>query len=283
MTGDIIRIFSDLHYGDRASTLRSLPDLRPLFDGACRIILNGDTLDTRHGGDPGRTLAARGEVLDFFTRAAPPTTWITGNHDPDISDLHAVEVRDRRVYVTHGDILFEDLVPWGRDASILGQRVAVELAQLSDAQRESLDNLFLAYRRAAASVPQRHQSERNSFKYALGLAADTIWPPLKILQVLRAWREAPQRAADHLERHHLPARVIIMGHTHRLGVTRTPDGIHVINTGSFCPPCAGGVVDISHDHVQLRAVVRRGTGFGFGNTIAEFALAHFDRPETLKS
>jgi UDP-2,3-diacylglucosamine pyrophosphatase LpxH len=185
--------------------------------------------------------------------------------------------------VTHGDILFENLVPWSRDAATLGERVATELARLPAGEREVLENRFVAYRRAAASVPQRHQSERNPFKYVLGMAADTIWPPLRILQVLRAWRETPQRAAAHLRRHDLSARVFIMGHTHRLGVRRTPDGIHVINTGSFCPPCAGGVVDISADHVHLRAVVRRGGEFRLGDTIAEFALAHSDSTETLKA
>ena len=42
----LIRIFSDLHYGDRSSRLRRLDQLSPLLDGISRLILNGDTLDT---------------------------------------------------------------------------------------------------------------------------------------------------------------------------------------------------------------------------------------------
>ena len=282
VTRDVIRIFSDLHYGDRASNLRSLADLKPLFEGAAQIVLNGDTLDTRASRTPLATEAATKEAIKFFETHAPPTTWLTGNHDPTISDLHAVEFADRRVFVTHGDILFENLVPWGRDASVLSARVAAELARLSPAEREQLDERFVAYRRAAESIPQRHQSERNPLKYALGFASDTIWPPLRILHVLKAWKEAPARAASLLKRHNLPAKVFVMGHTHRLGVTHAPGGLLVINTGSFCPPCAGGVVDISSTHVLLRSVERRANEFRLGTTIAEFALARVADAETLK-
>src|SRR5688500_7990227 len=186
MSNTVIRIFSDLHYGDRASTLHSLPDLIPLFDGSPQIILNGDTLDTRPSRDPAATRALRDEVITFFANQAPPTTWLTGNHDPDISDLHGVELRDRRVYITHGDILFENLVPWGRDAALLSQQIGAEFARLSPSQRSRLDEQFAVVRRVAAAIPQRHQSERNSLKYALGFAADTIWPPSRILHVLKA-------------------------------------------------------------------------------------------------
>jgi predicted phosphodiesterase len=278
---DVIRIFSDLHYGDRASTLCSLADLRPLLDGTSQIVLNGDTLDTRSGPNPAATKEALNEVTEFFAKESHSTIWLTGNHDPDISDQHAVELRDRRVYVTHGDILFDNLVPWSRDAGLLGRRVAAELASLGHQERLQLRYQFVAARRAAASVPQRHQSERHPVKYAVGLAADTIWPPFRIFNVLKAWRETPLRAAALLKRHELPARVFVMGHTHRRGITHTRDNICVINTGSFCPPCAGAVVDVAADQVRLRSVVRQAGEFRLGDTIAEFALAHATSAQTI--
>ena len=277
----MIRIFSDLHYGDRATALKTLTSLTPLFEGASQIVLNGDTMDTRPSLDTRPTVQARQEVTAFFAKYAPPTTWLTGNHDPDISENHAMELADRRVFVTHGDILFENLVPWGRDAAILSERVAVELAQLSTHERDLLDCQLLAFRRAAAGVSQRHQSERNPLKYALGFAADTIWPPLRILRVLKAWRETPHRAVRLLQRHALPAKVLVMGHTHRLGAILTPSGTLVVNTGSFCPPTSGGVVDVSENHLVLRRVHRKGTEFRFGETLAEFALARVSDAETL--
>jgi len=270
---EITRIFSDLHYGDRASALHSLPALAPLFDGAAQIILNGDTLDTRPSRNPAGTLGLRAEVAEFFQRHGPPATFLTGNHDPDISDAHALELVERSIYVTHGDILFENLVPWGRDAALLRERVAGELAALSPDARERLEDRFSAYRRAAASIPQRHQSERHPVKYALGFAADTIWPPLRVLHVLKAWRETPARAAALLNRHKLPAKFFVMGHTHRLGFKSAPTGLVVINTGSFCPPCDGAVVDVTENRLVLRQIERRSGEYRIGTTLTEFALA----------
>ena len=281
MSRGVTRIFSDLHYGDRASTLRDLSDLRPLLEGASHIVLNGDTTDTRPSREPAETAALHAQVKHFFATQAPSATWLTGNHDPDISHQHTVELSDRRVYATHGDILFENLVPWGRDAAELTRLIKLELDRLPRGQRGELTERFAAMRRAAAQVPQRHQSEKNPFKYAVGFVADTVWPPLRILEVLKAWRETPTRAANFVRQYQLPARVFVMGHTHRRGVTRTAEGLIVINTGSFAPPCVSGVVDVSADHVSLRAVVRKGTEFRLADTIAEFALAHIPSAETL--
>ncbi|MEO6005987.1 MAG: metallophosphoesterase [Opitutus sp.] len=279
----MIRIFSDLHYADRASSLNALPALQPLFEGATEIVLNGDTLDTRPSRYPENTAAAKVEVNEFFRRNAPPTTWITGNHDPDISDLHVIELAERRVFVTHGDVLFHNLVPWSRDATLLARRVNEELATFPPGDRNRLETRFIAIKRAAASIPQRHQAERNALKYAVSFARDTIWPPLRILRVLAAWREAPDRAAALLNQYHFPAKVFVMGHTHRLGVTRTTGGIVVINTGSFSPPSGAGVVDVTPDRVALRSIERHGNEFRLGPTVEEFALARIPDPETLNA
>src|SRR5690349_13660747 len=107
------RIFSDLHFGDRASRLRSLREIAPLLEGPARIVVNGDALDTRAGPHPERTAALRVEVLDFFNRHSPPAELLTGNHDNDISPLHTLELADGKIFVTHGDVLTEDIVPWG--------------------------------------------------------------------------------------------------------------------------------------------------------------------------
>jgi len=269
----VIRIFSDLHYGDRASAWTTLDRLRPLFEGADHIVLNGDTVDTRPSHHPEVAANAIREVREFFAENTPLVTWLTGNHDPDISQEHTLELAEREIFVTHGDILFENLVPWGRDAKILGARIMAELAALPPSQRHNLPERFRAIRRVAATIPQRHQAEKHLLKYAWGFVADTVWPPTRVLNVLKAWRETPDRAAGFLKQHGIPARLFIMGHTHRLGVAQTSDGTKVINTGSLCPPGDAGVVDISGNRVCLRWVSKRGGEFRLGETIAEFALA----------
>ncbi|HWA84774.1 MAG TPA: metallophosphoesterase [Opitutus sp.] len=273
MTRPITRIFSDLHYGDRASKLTRLAALAPLIDGADRIILNGDTLDTRPSRDPAATAVLRAEVADFFGRLAAPVTFIPGNHDPDISSQHRLEFADGLVFVTHGDALFESLVPWGRDAAIARARIAAELAALPPDSRDHLDARLAAAHRAAAMIPQRHQSERHGLKHLLGFVADTVWPPWRMLLVLRAWRETPARAASFVRRHGLPARFFVMGHTHRLGFSRASGGFVVVNTGSFAPPGRAGFVDLTADRLTLRRIFARRGEFHPGPPIAEFALA----------
>ena len=269
----MIRIFSDLHYGDRASGWTSLKGLRPLFEGTESIVLNGDTIDTRPSREPEASASAVRAVREFFNTDAPTVTWLTGNHDPDISEGHLLELAQREILVTHGDILFENLVPWGRDARLLETRIQSELAALPLAQRQDLSHRFQAARRAAATIPQRHQAEKHPLKYALGFVADTVWPPTRVLKVLQAWRETPARADNFLKQYAYPARFFVMGHTHRLGITALPGGAILMNTGSLCPPGEAGVVDVSADRVCLRRVRKRGDEFRLGETIAEFALA----------
>ncbi|MSU71295.1 MAG: hypothetical protein EXS43_02985 [Opitutus sp.] len=66
MSSEITRILSDIHFGDRASRVHRLAQLRPLLHGVAQLVLNGDTLDTRPGPAPHRTVELQTEVLDFF-------------------------------------------------------------------------------------------------------------------------------------------------------------------------------------------------------------------------
>lgn len=271
--GEVTRIISDIHYGDHASRVRRLAQLRPLLDGVTRLVLNGDTLDTRPALDPAHTNACRAEVIDFFPRTVQDVTFLTGNHDADFSPEHSLDLARGEVFVIHGDILFDNLVPWGRDARLLGRRVAEELRALAPSARENLDARLAIWRRVAASIPQRHQSERNPLKYALYFAADTVWPPLRFFEILRAWRVEPERAAKLVRRYRPAAGFILTGHTHRPGFWRMPDGVVVINTGSFCPPLGGYAVDLTAASLTIRRVDRRGDEFHPGEAVAEFPLA----------
>lgn len=272
MASDVTRILSDLHYGDRASRITTLSMLRPLFEGVSRLVLNGDTIDTRPSATPAQTQALREEVEAFLRASAPPTTILTGNHDPDLSPLHTLDLGEGRVFVTHGDILFEDLVPWGQDSPMIRQRLNDELAKLPPAHREDLDARLAVYRQVAASIAQRHQSERNAFKYAVSFVRDTVWPPLRIFQVLRAWRRAPGLAAALTRRYRPRAGFIVTGHIHRPGIWREPNGVVFINTGAFCPPLGACAVDVRPDRLVVRNVDLARGEFQLGATRGEFAL-----------
>jgi predicted phosphodiesterase len=270
--GPLIRIFSDVHYGDRSSRVRRLAQLRPLLDGVTHVVFNGDTLDTRPSPRPEYTVQLLAELRAWITRSGLPTTLLTGNHDPEISPDHTLELAAARVFVTHGDVIFDNIVPWGRDAATISKLLTAGLAHLPPFARDRLEDRMALWRRVCAQIPQRHQSEPHGLKYALHFAADTVWPPLRIFRILHAWHHAPALAAALTRRHRPQAKFVILGHTHRPGVWRTRSDVIVINTGSFCPPVGGHCVDVTPDRVIVRRIAARGGEFSPGASVAEFAL-----------
>lgn len=273
MPADFIRILSDVHFGDHASRVTRLNQLRPLLDGVSSLVLNGDTLDTRPGPNPAHTAECRADVTAFFCREVPTTTYLTGNHDADVSPHHRLDLAHGDVFVTHGDVFFDDIVPWSHDAHFIRQRLAEEFERLPRDHRDSLDHRLAVFRRVAIAIPQRHQSERNKLKYALHYLADTVWPPLRLLRVFRAWKQAPFTAASFSRQHRPQARFAISGHTHRPGIWSPPGGPKIINTGSFCPPLGGLSVDLTPTRLIVRQIEGRRGEFRPGDTVAEFPLA----------
>ncbi|HWA11317.1 MAG TPA: metallophosphoesterase [Opitutaceae bacterium] len=272
MASPLTRIFSDIHYGDRSSRVRSITQLSPLFRGVGTVVLNGDTLDTRHGPYPERTAALREEATGFFASAGPKVVLMTGNHDPDLSDLHAQTLGAGKVFVTHGDVLFETIVPWGRDVPLIRRLVEEERARYAGPDADSLEGRLKIFRRACARIPQRHQVETNRWKHLLSYSADTLWPK-SLWRVFWAWWVAPERAAALARMHRPAARFVLMGHTHRPGVWTTRDGRIVVNTGSFTRPLGAFAVDLTDVQLTVRRVEKRDGEFHPGRTLAEFALA----------
>jgi predicted phosphodiesterase len=268
----LTRVLSDVHYADRSSRIRSLEQLRPLFEGATAMVFNGDTLDTRPSDHPAQTARARKEVMDFLGSTGIPCTLLTGNHDPDLSDDHSLEFARGQVLVTHGDVLFDNIVPWSKFAPMIRTKVIAALAALPEGDSSQFEGRLKAFRTVSASLPQTHQMEKDPIKYAIRLAGDTVWPPHRALQMIKAWNEAPGRAAALARRHRPKARFIMIGHTHRPGVWKTPAGVVVINTGSFCKPFGAMTADITPDAVRVYRLVKKKDQFHRGAAVAEFPL-----------
>ena len=283
MAAGVLRILSDLHLGDRGCRVRRLPQLAPLFSGADALVLNGDSLDTRSApadlpaavlaGTNAANAARRAEFLDFLARHAPPGTLLTGNHDPDISTQHALDLARGRIFVTHGDVFFDDIMPWSRDVAAIRAHLVREFAALAPAERAQLAPRLAVFRRVCALVPQRrHHVECHPLRYAAGVLGDIAWPA-RTFAVLRAWRETPVRAATLMRAHRPEARFLVMGHTHRPGVVRAPGGLIVINTGSFCAPARPCAVDVTAEQLTVRRIVARRGAFHPGDPLSTFALA----------
>ena len=276
MASELIRIVSDVHFGDRASRVRRFAQLRPLTGETDRLVFNGDTLDTRPGPRPAHTATCADEVRAFAGSSAAPITFLTGNHDPDFSNEHWLELAGGDVLVLHGDVLFDEIVPWGRDAEHIRKKIAAATGQPTppSLERMPLHERIAIWRTIARSVAQRHQSERNPLKYALHFAVDTVWPPNRFLRIFRAWREEPSRATTLVRCHRPKAKYVILGHTHRPSIRQRPGGPVVINTGSFCPPLGGYAVELAHGLLRVRQVDYKADEFRAGRTVAEFPLAN---------
>lgn len=246
-----------------------------MADGVATLVFNGDTLDTRPGPYPSHTAACLEQVRQFIATAQSTVTLLTGNHDPDVSDQHSLNVADGRVLVVHGDVLFEDMVPWGRDARFIRSQIAEALGPGASTRISHMpfERRMELWRHVARATRQRHQAEPNVMKYALRLALDTVWPPTRFFEIFGAWRREPLLAAELVRAHHPTARYVLVGHTHRPAIRSVEGGPTVINTGAFTAPFGGFVVDIDETTLRVKRVERRGGEFRPGALVAEFPLA----------
>ena len=272
MAVENIRILSDLHFGEPSSRVRWLPALCPLFAGADRIVFNGDSLDTRIRPDGQDAGESRRLFQEFIRGEAPRTCLLTGNHDADISTTHCLDLLGGTVFVTHGEILFSNLVPWGHDQPMLADYFQEELAALPPADREALEPRLAAGKRACARLPLPPGAFPRSGWDRLRHMACKFWPPSCAFAMVQAWRRLPTLAAEFTRQHRPGARFVIVGHTHLPGVWMR-QGVVVINTGSFSPPFGSYAVDVSPLQVVVRRVRRGPDSFSLGRIVASFALA----------
>lgn len=270
MSAPLIRIFSDLHYGDSESHIRSLDALAPLFVGVDRIVLNGDTLDTH--SDPDHS--TRSALRLFFARHPGRVTWLSGNHDPDIEDAIAeLLLLDGRVWITHGDVLFDDIAPWSSLRGEMLRRLAALYRDLPAGELARIETRLRLNRQACLGLVETHpRTHRDGVTRILRLI-HTVFPPHRLFAMLRAWRETPARARRLAREQRPRARLVVLGHTHHAGVWRERGGITVVNTGTFCTPFDPRFVELLGDRVRVVRIVRRGGEFHPGPVVAEFPLA----------
>jgi predicted phosphodiesterase len=267
-----VRILSDLHYGEEASQLRSLEQLAPLLDGPAAVLLNGDSIETRFLATRGRNNPAG--ALDafraFLAARAGHVLVLTGNHDPDLSDRHHADLADGRLLVTHGDTLFPELAPWGWEAALHRAEQTWRLAALPEAARFDWETRLHVCKAANLAVARRAPRHVTSGEHPL--LRQRLRALLRLHRILRAWREAPDRAAELVRTYRPRARAIVLGHTHRPGVWWR-GGVAIINTGAFMPPFAPRCVDVVGDHLHVRRIVVRDGAFHAGPLVREIPLA----------
>lgn len=268
----MLRILSDLHVRDASSRVRSLRELEPLFAGVEELWINGDCCDSQCGLRAEELAAIR----RFFTDRVPRVRFLTGNHDPDISDLHHCSTADGRVWATHGDVFFDDIVPWSRLLPELRRRVAAARAAMPERRFDDLDDRLAIMRRALLGLRQHWDPEQAGLGHRLARLAGTLFPPRQPWAMLQAWRGFPDLVARRVADWQPGAQVMVAGHTH-YPCLRRRGNLTVVNTGAFAGPFGAYCVDVAGDRVTVRLVRKQHGTWGVAGLVAELELGNAGR------
>ncbi len=269
MAALVTRIFSDLHFRDGQSALHDLGSLAPLLAGADHLVLNGDTLDTLTPA----AVPLLAEVRAFFPQQAPRVTFLSGNHDPFISEHGELLLNDGRVWITHGDVLFGDIAPWSGHRAKIRQRLSALARDTPLQEPDLIEHRLHRNRVVCARLPDPHNHfDRRRTTRALRVAR-VLFPPRRPLAMLNAWCTTPARARALADAQRPAARLVVVGHTHFPGVWRHTCGPVVVNTGSFCRPFGGQFVELRGDEVQVIRIDKINGRFQRGRVVAGFSLA----------
>lgn len=241
-------ILSDLHLGHRGSRAEaSLDRLARVCAGFDRVIVGGDALDqfeTPEELEPRRPqLECLRRVLQC--RAGPPE-FVTGNHDPAISDLHYAYLEEPGLLVCHGDYMLDRAAPWVSRDAIQEARFRAAVARLSKPlgfiERATLfRRVQIEVLREFSLGPRRHPG----YLYVL----KQLLPPTRALVLAHYMWHAPARMAKLAASFPRPVRHAVFGHSHRAGHWRL-DGREIYNTGSFMPLSAPYAVVAEDDRVR---------------------------------
>ncbi|MDD5349137.1 MAG: hypothetical protein PHQ12_02890 [Chthoniobacteraceae bacterium] len=249
----MIRILSDLHFGYSSSRVKAAEQLAPLAEGAEEVLFNGDTVETRFPQERDRAREAVAALRNVCHTAGAHAVFLTGNHDPDVTEIHHLELADGAILVTHGDVLFHGLSPWSTEAAVLRAAHDRELAALG--HPEDLTRRLEALRRAARVLEPLGAKLMPRVKPGLWHAlAEHFWPPWRTLRILGGWAQTPFLANALAARCVPQARCVILGHTHFSGVWRV-GGRLVVNTGGFTPMGRPLAAELEGNTLTVRKVV----------------------------
>ncbi|MCX6968314.1 MAG: hypothetical protein NTZ46_11180, partial [Verrucomicrobia bacterium] len=256
-------------FGHASSRVRELRQLAPLLEGANQIVFNGDSVEMLFLDEREQGAAAVAALAQLCAQAGAKPVFLTGNHDPTLTETHALELAQGAVFVTHGDILFYGS-PWSIEVDLLREAHAREMQALG--QPTDLQGQLLAMRRASLAIEHLGEKIRALRKPGLLHAlARHLWPPLLPLHIVRSWVRTPFLADALVAKHAPRAQFVVVGHTHFGGVWRVGKRV-VINTGSFLPLSRRLVIDLETDSLTVREVVLRGGLFRFGREVAKFGF-----------
>ena len=264
-------IISDTHLGPKHGAVRSADVLRPLWDGAAKLIVNGDVAEVHH---PRHSTAAARQVVrlaELCETDGVTLRLISGNHDALLTDVRHIWMGHRFVLVTHGDAIHPAIAPWSPRADLLTASFKDALGKFEDGSPQTLE------RRLSAAQHAGFTEWSNEARFGVSPMMELLRQPSSIFKILSCWRQMPEMAAEFLGKLAPQARFIILGHTHREGIWPV-NGRVVINTGSFGFPGHPRAVVIEGDMLSVWPIVWKRGGYRLGRK----SLMEFDVTEPVR-
>jgi len=260
-------ILSDLHLGRARQTAGSAALLRPIWQGASQLILNGDTAEVHHKDQWSQSARQVMQLFDMCEEDDVKLTLVSGNHDPFLSDTRAISLAGGLVFVTHGDVFHPAVAPWSPRAAKMLAVFTQAMATIDPESRGSLEDHLLASQHASHAEWQVLADEDYRVSWY-----DLIVHPLAFVTSMRYWHTFPRLAAKFAAKHAPQARFVIFGHTHCSSVNTI--GAHtVINTGGFGMHRKPLAVVVEDEQLSVFKIVRRGGLFHLADRAhAVFAL-----------
>jgi predicted phosphodiesterase len=272
MNGRII-VISDTHFGRSHAAAAGAQSLRPIWQGANHLIVNGDVAEVHNPHH--WSLAARQtlELYDLCEKDETQLTLLSGNHDPYISDIRHLRLANEQIFITHGDVLHPAIAPWSPAAGRIRAAFDEAMSKLRPEDRDGLEHRLDASQHA--SHAEWGELERQAGQSRVTAMMIRPWAMAKVLWY---WHSVPKLAAAFAKKHVPLARFFIFGHTHRPGIW-TDDGLTIINTGSFGFPGTPRAVVVEHDELAVHRIVWSGGEYKLRpRPIARFALDAVEEP-----
>ena len=256
MTERIV-VLSDLHLGAGKRCVADPLSLRPLWDDATHLVLNGDSGEVHHVEL--RAAAARQvmRLLDALEQDGVPVTLLAGNHDPYITDIRHLHLADDQIFITHGDAFHPAISPWCPYAKRLRTQHDTAINCLPPTQRENMAARLDAIRFASHVEWLTEKRHRTRFM-------EMIFRPRNIFKLLHYWHQVPRLADKFVEQYTPKAKFVLFGHSHREGIWHIGDRV-MINTGSYGFPGRPRGAIIEPGQLSIWAIHKRGSEYRFAN------------------
>ena len=245
-----LRVVSDLHLGHPNSLIDSVELLRPLLDGARTVVFNGDTCELGCSEWRPRAEQLLEDLRMLCEDLGVRAVFLTGNHDPDISDQGWLDLADGAVMVTHGDLLLPEVVPWSHQFLLKKKEVRALLRRRA-AEEDSLRDRWQTVQMVEKILGADSDCKPGSKGLVQSLA--DLWPPARVLAILRGWATMFGAAEQFVEHYRPEARILVFGHFHRAGVRRRGSRFYC-NTGACMREAKQIVIELDGGELTVRPV-----------------------------